>query len=203
MTSRRDDSQLERQYQPFPDMARRNFLQAHLEIPTLIRALGLPSGGRVLEIGCGRGVALGPLARRLKPRLLVGLDVDPLLLGVARERMTREGVAASIEQADVRALPFAGASFDIVIDFGTCYHIPRPADALREIVRVLAPGGLFVSETVSSQLLSHPWRTRGRRLPWRTVPELGVVREGLLWKARRKGAAVARKNSTAQSPFAR
>jgi hypothetical protein len=57
---------------------------------------------------------------------------------------------------------------------------------LGEIVRVLRPGGLFVCETVTSQLLSHPFRSRGRRLPWKAVPELSVVRDRLLWKTRRR-----------------
>jgi ubiquinone/menaquinone biosynthesis C-methylase UbiE len=152
----------------------------------MVRALGLPGGGRVLEVGCGRGVGLSALARALRPALLVGLDVDPALLAEAGTRLDREGVTAQLERGDVRALPFGDASFDLVIDFGTCYHITGASAALRQIVRVLAPGGLFVSETVSSQILSHPWRTRGRRLPWSSAPELRVVRRGLLWKARRR-----------------
>ena len=177
----------EQPYQPFPDVARRNFMQRHVEIPLMVRALGLSGGGRVLEIGCGRGVGLSALSHVLRPALLVGLDVDAALLAEARKRLAREGVPARLELGDARALPFTGASFDLVIDFGTCYHIARPSAALREIVRVLAAGGLFVSETVSSQLLSHPWRTRGRRLPWSAAPELSVVRRGILWKARRRG----------------
>ncbi|HJP57264.1 MAG TPA: class I SAM-dependent methyltransferase [Gemmatimonadales bacterium] len=173
-------------YRPFPDIARRNYLQRHVEIPVMVRALGLPGGGRVLEVGCGRGVGLSALARALRPALLVGLDVDPALLAEAGTRLDREGVTAQLERGDVRALPFGDASFDLVIDFGTCYHIAGASAALRQIVRVLAPGGLFVSETVSSQILSHPWRTRGRRLPWSSAPELRVVRRGLLWKARRR-----------------
>jgi hypothetical protein len=50
----------------------------------------------------------------------------------------------------------------------------------------LRPGGLFVCETVSSQLLSHPLRTRGRRLPWASVPELRLERQAILWKSRAK-----------------
>jgi ubiquinone/menaquinone biosynthesis C-methylase UbiE len=173
-------------YQPFPDVPRRNFLQAVLEVPALVRLLALPSAGEVLEIGCGRGVALPPLARLLRPRRLVGVDVDVHALALAGRRLRTEGVWAELHCADVRALPFEDAAFDVVLDFGTCYHIADQARALREIVRVLRPGGCFVSETVSSQLLSHPFRTRGRRLPWSSVPELRVERQGILWKRRGK-----------------
>lgn len=173
-------------YRPFPDVARRNVMQATLEVPTMIRTLDLPSRGRILEIGCGRGVALPVLTRLLQPDLLIGVDIDESLLDVARDRVRTTGIAATLWNADVRALPFDDAAFDLVIDFGTCHHISQPARALREIVRVLRSGGLFACETVSSQLLSHPIRSRGRRLPWRAVPELRTVRDAILWKARRR-----------------
>lgn len=173
-------------YRPFPDVARRNFMQATLEIPIMIHALRLPRGGSVLEVGCGRGVALPAFARLLAPRRLVGVDIDAAVLAVARTRVAEAGISAELETADARALPFPDASFDLVIDFGTCHHISRPDHALREIVRVLRPGGLFACETVSSQILSHPIRTRGRRLPWHAVPELVTERDAVLWKCRRR-----------------
>lgn len=172
------------EYEPFPDVARRNLMQQSLEVPALIRLLDLPRGGNVLEVGCGRGVALPPLARLLTPSRLVGLDIDGDLVEVARERLDEREVAASLQVGDVRSMPFAGRSFDTVIDFGTCHHIANPELALREIVRVLRPGGLFVAETVTSQLLSHPFRSRGQRLPWREAPELTVIKGRLLWKVR-------------------
>jgi ubiquinone/menaquinone biosynthesis C-methylase UbiE len=173
------------EYQPFPDASDRNWRQEYLEIPAMLALLGLPSGERVLEVGCGRGVALPVFARCLRPARLVGLDNDPDLLAVARK-----AVAAScpieLEEGDVRCLPFADASFDVVIDFGTSYHIDRPGRALREIARVLRVGGLFATETKVSQWLSHPDRAAGRYLPWWTVPELVLHRHAVLWQARRK-----------------
>jgi ubiquinone/menaquinone biosynthesis C-methylase UbiE len=172
------------EYEPFPDVPRRNLMQEALEVPALIRLLDLPRGGSILEVGCGQGVALPPLVRLLTPDRLAGLDIDAGLIESARERLAMRGVAACLQVADVRCMPFACHSFDTVIDFGTCHHISRPELALREIVRVLKPGGLFVAETVTSQLLSHPFRSRGQRLPWREAPELSVVKGRLLWKAR-------------------
>jgi ubiquinone/menaquinone biosynthesis C-methylase UbiE len=150
----------------------------------MIRALGLPLGGRVLEVGCGRGVALPVLARLLAPARLTGLDLDPVALAEARHRTAQAGIAAELVPADVRRMPFPDAAFDLVVDFGTCYHIAAAEQALAEIARVLASGGRFVHETPLSQLVSHPVRSFGRRMPWGSAPELARDRTALLWSAR-------------------
>lgn len=178
----------EREYRPFPNEEGRNSRQASLEIPAMVRALGLPTGGRVLEVGCGRGVALPILRRLLRPARLVGLDLDPALLREARSRLGGPGAHAELVPGDLRRLPFPDAAFDLVIDFGTCYHIARAQAGLAEVSRVLAPGGLFVQETPLAQLLSHPVRSFGRRIPWRLAPGLERYRAAILWSARRRMA---------------
>jgi ubiquinone/menaquinone biosynthesis C-methylase UbiE len=180
------------EYQSFPDIARRNSWQESLELPAMVWALQLPTGGRVLEVGCGRGVALPVLSRLLRPRRLVGLDVDTSLLGRARERTKPLGRAVELRAGDVRELPCPDAAFDMVVDFGTCYHVARRAQALREVSRVLAAGGRFVYETRLSQLLSHPVRSWGRELPWDEVPELVLEKQALLWASRVKRATSCR-----------
>ena len=177
---------IELEYRPFPNEEGRNTRQASLEVPVMVRALGLPPGGRVLEVGCGRGVALPGLARLLRPCRLVGIDIEPAFLAEARARLDTGGIAAELVPGDVRRMPFPDASFDLVVDFGTCYHIARPAAALAEIARILALGGLFVHETPMSQLLSHPVRAFGRRLPWRSTDRFERRRTALLWSARRR-----------------
>lgn len=178
------ESSTETEYCPFPNEGRRNFLQATLEVPAMIRVLDLPKGGRILEVGCGRGIALPPLARALAPSRLVGIDIDPELLAAARNRLAEMRVMAELRRADVRALPFPDGCFDVVVDFGTCYHIGGAARALAQIARVLTPGGLFVEETPLSQLLSHPVRAFGSRLPWTETRSLARARSGLLWSSR-------------------
>jgi SAM-dependent methyltransferase len=188
--ARRQEGSLElradEEYRPFPDVARRNAWQEHLEVPALAGALGLPRGGRVLEVGCGRGVALPVLAERLRPSRLVGLDVDGALLEEAASRLRRRCCEAELVAADVRDMPFPDESFDVVVDFGTCYHVAHQRHALLEVSRVLAGGGVFVHETRLSQLLSHPVRARGKRLPWDAVPGLEARRSALLWATRAK-----------------
>jgi len=172
------------EYRPFPNEEGRNSRQASLEVPLLVRALRLPKRLRILEIGCGRGIALAPLARLLDPVRLTGLDIDPAFLAIARARLDSLGVDAELVPGDARALPFPADSFDLVFDFGTCYHIGRAGAALGEVARVLAPGGRFVHETKLSQLLSHPVRSFGRSIPWGDEPRFGRPRRALLWHAR-------------------
>ncbi len=174
------------EYRPFPDQAGRNKRQAGLEVPALVRTMRLPRGGQVLEVGCGRGVALPALAQLLTPDRLVGLDVNPALL--AEAALAAHG-GAELVCADVRAMSFPDGSFDLVIDFGTLFHIARPADALREIARVLRSGGLLVHETRASQLLSHPVRARRHRIPWAATPSLQRHRRAGLWASRRRTTA--------------
>lgn len=174
------------EYRPFPNEEGRNSRQAQLEIPLLVRSLRLPSDARILEIGCGRGIALPVLDRLCSPRRLVGLDIDGELLVEAADNLREDGTEAELVCGDVRQMPFADEAFDVIIDFGTLYHIAGPQSAVDEVARVLAPGGTFVYETKASQILSHPVRSRGRRLPAMATHGLRRRRWAMLWASRTK-----------------
>jgi SAM-dependent methyltransferase len=189
MSTRFRSSSAEIEYRPFPDEPGRNQRQETLEVPVLVRALQISACARVLEVGCGRGIALPALWRLCRPQRLVGLDIDGGLLAVAQTRLPDPAV--ELVCGDVRALPFADASFDLVIDFGTLYHVARAADGLREIARVLSAGGRFIEETTLSQLLSHPQRSFGRAVPWEAEPALLSEQWAGLWMSRRRMTAAA------------
>jgi ubiquinone/menaquinone biosynthesis C-methylase UbiE len=176
------------EYEPFPNEEGRNSRQSQLEIPAMVRALAIPKGARILEVGCGRGVALPVFARLCEPARLVGLDIDPELLAVAAESLREHDATAELVAADVREMPFDDAAFDVIVDFGTLFHIACPQAASAEIARVLAPGGTFVHETKASQLLSHPIRSHGRRLPRLEHDGLRQRRWAMLWASHTKGA---------------
>jgi SAM-dependent methyltransferase len=178
------------EYAPFENVEARNGIQSRVEIPLLLHLLKPQRGARVLEIGCGRGVALPVLATRLVPTHLVGVDIDAGLVAIAKTRIGMASVDATVIEADVRDLPFDDGDFDTVIDFGTCYHVSGGVKgaqrALREIARVLRPNGHFVHETPVAQHLAHPIRSFGRTLPWNAAPDLIPDRAALLWSSRRK-----------------
>ena len=174
------------EYRPFPSLAVKNSVHSTLEVPAAVRTLRLPRAASLLEVGCGRGFALLALARSCLPARLVGVDVDRDALAEAAHRLRVAGVESELVAADVRALPFAAASFDAVVDFGTCYHVARAAAALTEIERVLRPGGVFLHETRVSQLVAHPIRAFGRGLPWPAAPSFTPCGDALLWATRRR-----------------
>jgi SAM-dependent methyltransferase len=104
----------------------------------------LAPGTRLLDCGCGPGTITVGLARRVAPGLVVALDREPSQTALTAERAAAEGLDnVEVQVADVAALPFPEGSFDTVFSHALMEHLARPAEALAEMRRVLAPGGLI------------------------------------------------------------
>ncbi|MEW2407764.1 class I SAM-dependent methyltransferase [Streptomyces griseoviridis] len=107
-----------------------------------VAALGLREGGRVLDAGCGTGRALPPLRAAVgSAGVVVGADLTPAMLQAA-VRAGRDGDGRLLV-ADVAALPLRTGSLDSVFAAGLIAHLPRPAENLRELARVVRPGGVL------------------------------------------------------------
>jgi SAM-dependent methyltransferase len=126
-----------------------------IEWERILDRLQLRGDERVLDIGCGRGAVLTAVARRLTTGRATGIDIWSTLdqsgnaKQVTERNAAREGVAdrVAIETGDMRALPFADASFDLVVSSLAIHNLRRDADrrqAVTEGFRVLAPGGRIV-----------------------------------------------------------
>ncbi len=105
-----------------------------------LELLGLSSGDRVLDVGCGPGNFTRRFAAEAGPEsLVVGLDASATMLA----RAVSDGVPGNVVylRADAAALPFEDGVFDAVCCFAALYLIAEPWTALDEIARVLAPGG--------------------------------------------------------------
>ncbi|WP_093781445.1 class I SAM-dependent methyltransferase [Streptomyces sp. yr375] len=102
--------------------------------------LGLREGDRVLDAGCGTGRALTPLRAAVGPSgVVIGADLTPAMLKAAvRAGRDRDG---RLMLADVAALPLRSESLDAVFGAGLIAHLPRPQENLRELARVVRPGG--------------------------------------------------------------
>jgi len=104
-----------------------------------------PPGARVLEAGCGPALLWRRNLERIDPTWRLTLtDLSPGMLDVAR---TVLGDRAEYVVADLQELPFADASFDVVLANHMLYHVPDRPRAFAEVARVLVPGGAFHAAT--------------------------------------------------------
>jgi ubiquinone/menaquinone biosynthesis C-methylase UbiE len=107
-----------------------------------------PVEGPVLDIACGTGRYTRMLADRLNSDRIVGLDLSPAMLDRAcRVAMQTGYPAVTFIRASASALPFADASMGAVNCFGALHLFPEPAEAIREVGRVLRPGASFTCLT--------------------------------------------------------
>lgn len=116
-------------------------------VPALLDIAGVAPGQRVLDVACGTGVVARAAAERIADaRSVVGLDLNPAMLEVARR------VCPDIEwrQADVADLPFGDREFDAVLCQSALFFFPDPRAALNEMTRVVKEGGVVAIQTYAS-----------------------------------------------------
>ncbi|GAA3713154.1 class I SAM-dependent methyltransferase [Streptomyces tremellae] len=107
-----------------------------------VDALGLRPGDRVLDAGCGTGRALPPLRAAVGPGgTVLGADITPEMLAQAA-RLGRRS-SGTLLLADVAALPLCAGALDAVFAAGLVAHLPEPVRNLRELARVVRPGGVL------------------------------------------------------------
>jgi SAM-dependent methyltransferase len=101
--------------------------------------LNVDSGSRLLDVGCGSGqLALMAAKDGLE---VTGVDIATNLVERARARAQVESLHVRFEEADAEALPFADASFDVVVSLIAAMFAPRPDLVARELLRVCESGG--------------------------------------------------------------
>ena len=109
----------------------------------------LEPGMRLLDVGCGPGSITRGLVERLAPGHVVGLDLSRDTLEAARhDAAARDLDNLRYEEGSVYALPFPDASFDVVYAHQVLQHLREREAALREMLRVVRPGGLIAVREV-------------------------------------------------------
>ena len=106
-------------------------------------------GGEILDVGTGTARIPIALALADARAILVGIDLADAMLDLARRNVAEAGLAARIrvELRDAKSLPFPDRAFEAAVSNSIVHHIPDPAPALAEMVRVLDAGGtLFVRD---------------------------------------------------------
>jgi ubiquinone/menaquinone biosynthesis C-methylase UbiE len=133
----------------------RRALQARFEVPRLLSMGGSLQGGRALEVGCGQGLGAALILERFGAEQVDGFDLDPQMVELATRRHQGDE-RVKLWVGDVEHVPAEDASYDAVFDFGIVHHVPDWRSALREIRRVLKPGGRFYAEEVLRAFIGHP-----------------------------------------------
>jgi ubiquinone/menaquinone biosynthesis C-methylase UbiE len=141
----------------------------------LCEALDLRAGQKVLDVAAGNGNVTLAAARRWCE--VVSTDYVPALLERGRERATAERLAIEFRQADAEALPFADASFDVVVSTFGVMFTPNQDKAATELLRVCKRGGkIGLANWTPEGFIGQLFKTIGKHMP----PPAGV-KSPALW----------------------
>jgi ubiquinone/menaquinone biosynthesis C-methylase UbiE len=123
---------------PFFDSLTEHRYSAESHIPAMVN---FPrwKDCRVLEVGCGLGTDAEQFARH--GAIYTGIDLTETSVEMCRRRFAVQGLPGTFEVADAEQLPFPDDSFDMAYSHGVIHHTPDTEKAVREILRVLRPGG--------------------------------------------------------------
>jgi ubiquinone/menaquinone biosynthesis C-methylase UbiE len=142
----------------------------------VVEVAGVRPGQRVLDIACGTGVVARTAARRPgSGGNVTGLDLSAPMLDVARSAAAAEGATIGWREGSALQLPFADQAFDIAFcQQGLQFFPDRPA-AMREMYRVLAPGGKLVLSAWREIELSPGFAVLAQALTSHVSPEAGAL----------------------------
>jgi 2-polyprenyl-6-hydroxyphenyl methylase/3-demethylubiquinone-9 3-methyltransferase len=121
---------------------------------TKVFGVGALAQQEILEVGCGGGLVCEELAGR--KAVMVGVDPSQEALAAARTHAQQSGLGHIIhyEQGSAEALPYADGSFSVIVCLDVLEHVRDLKATIAEIARVLAPGGVFVFDTINRTLIA-------------------------------------------------
>lgn len=121
----------------------------------LVDKLALPHGSQVLEVGCGAGLTSVALACR--GFQVEAVDSVPAMIGLTRQAVRESGLEQEVRAGvcDVNDLSFTDSAFDLVLAIGVIPWVQSPGPVLREMVRVVKPGGYLIVSSENLWQLPH------------------------------------------------
>ncbi|MGP9016986.1 class I SAM-dependent methyltransferase [Streptomyces sp. BR1] len=147
-----------------------------------VAELGLRAGDTVLDAGCGTGRALPPLRDAVGPAgTVLGVDLTPEMLEAAVQAGRDE--VGRLLLGDVARLPLRTGSLDAVFGAGLISHLPEPEENLRELARVVRPGGqLALFHPIGRAALAARQGRQITRDDLRAEPQLRPLLAGAGWR---------------------
>ena len=151
----------------------------YFEVQWFNSRLPMSAGAKILEIGCGRGAGARQINETFKPKLFFLLDLDMRMIRKARDYLRKEkrrNICYCTGNATF--LPFKDGKFDAIFGFGFLHHVLEWQAGLKEIVRVLRPGGIYYllelypalyQNFLTRRLLVHPEKNRFNSADLRTA----------------------------------
>jgi ubiquinone/menaquinone biosynthesis C-methylase UbiE len=135
----------------------RQYRLRDLEASAQLVAANTPPGGSVLDVATGPGYFCIALAR-LGEFEVTGSDLSADLISIARDNASREAAQVTFVEADASAMPFADDAFDTAFCSWAVKNFQDPAGALREMCRVLKPGGKLFVVDVNHDATGRDWK---------------------------------------------
>jgi SAM-dependent methyltransferase len=140
-----------------------------------VKSLDPAFGTEVLDVACGAGNQSIPAARR--GAIVTGVDIAENLIEQARASAAMEGLNIRFDLGDAESLPYADASFDIVMTMFGAMFAPRPEMVVGELVRVCRPGGMIAMANWTPEgFIGQMFKTTGKH-----VPPPASIPSPLLW----------------------
>lgn len=133
-------------------------LHRWVEARVLKRLGGRMQGGLALEIGCGRGIGARIVVEEFGADAVHAFDLDPHMVMLARNAVqcAETHPYPSFWVGNAVAIPVQDNSYDAVFDFGAIHHVIHWRNAVKEVYRVLKPGGRFYVEEILRKYIVHP-----------------------------------------------
>ena len=124
---------------------------------------------QILDAGCGQGLACSLLEQEYQPKTIIGVDIDAELIRLAPEAAKRCKCQVKFHQGSVCNLNISDNSIDMIFCHQLLHHLPDQSRALKELYRVLVPGGVvligescrsFITSLVIRLLFRHPMQVQ-------------------------------------------
>lgn len=145
----------------------RSWILEHYALPKLLAlttTLTQKTDQSILEIGCGNGYGLSIIVKKYRPAVMHAMDSDPGMVRCAQRRLARvkkkyPKLQSNVYVGDAAAIASQSGQYDVVFGFGVLHHIPLWQRSVREVFRVLKPGGALYLEESFAKFICHPfWR---------------------------------------------